>query len=104
MWNEKEKIRYVAFLLYNKDSLSSKLQRRYVYSLFRASKVFKQMSNFIQTRNPSQCRSQNQKMYKRYKTVNRIVSEFKKEIGEENFETAYNELRLQQNIKFYTEA
>ena len=48
------------------------------FHLFRASKIFKQMSQFIGTRCPSQCRSQNQKMYKRFKTVNRIVTEFKK--------------------------
>ena len=98
-----EKMRYVAFILFNKDTLSSKLQRRYFISYLRASKIFKQMSNFIGTRNPSQCRSQNQKMYKRFKTVNRIVTEFKKEIGEENFETQYRELSEEPSIKFYTE-
>jgi hypothetical protein len=44
------------------------------------------MSNFIVTRTPSQCRSQNQKMYKRYKTINRIVNAFKQEIGKNTFE------------------
>ena len=60
------------------------------------------MSNFIETRNPSQCRSQNQKMYKRFKTVNKIVAEFKKEIGEEKFDEEYQKLIVEPSIKFYT--
>lgn len=43
------------------------------------------MSNFVVTRNPTQCRSQNQKMFRRYKTLHKIVMEFKKEFGDENF-------------------
>lgn len=42
-------------------------------------------------------------MYKRFKTVNRIVSEFKKEIGENNFMEAFTNLSLEPTIKFVTE-
>ena len=43
-------------------------------------------------------------MYKRFKTVTKIVSEFKKQIGEENFEHSYSELCEEPTIKFFTQS
>lgn len=53
------------------------ITKKVLPSLYRASKIFKQMSLFVKTRNPSQCRSQNQKVYRRFKTTRKIVSVFK---------------------------
>ena len=61
------------------------------------------MSHFVASRSPAQCRSQNQKMYKRFKTITRIVNELKKETGEENFSEAYQRLCKDPLIKFVTE-
>jgi hypothetical protein len=70
--------------------------------LHRASKIFKQMSLFVKTRNPSQCRSQNQKVYRRFKTTRKIVSAFKQEYGAEKFELTFKELTKDPSIKFHT--
>ena len=43
-------------------------------------------------------------MYKRFKTVTRIVAEFKKEFGDDKFEDSYRELCSEPSIKFFTEA
>lgn len=61
------------------------------------------MALFIRTRTPAQCRSQNQKIYKRFKTISRIVAEFKKEFGESHFQEAYSRLSSDPTIKFMTE-
>ncbi len=62
------------------------------------------MSHFIGSRSPAQCRSQNQKVYKRFRTLTRIVAEFKKEIGEQPFREAYAQLAQDPKIRFITEA
>jgi hypothetical protein len=46
-------------------------------------KVFKQMSVFIPTRTPDQCRSHHQKIQKAFQTVDKIIRVFKKKIQEE---------------------
>lgn len=46
------------------------------------------MSQFIKTRNPSQCRSQNQKVYRRFKTTKKVVAAFKGEYGANRFNEA----------------
>lgn len=61
------------------------------------------MSQFILTRSPSQCRSQNQKMYRRFKTINKIVALFKAELGPAAFDTAYADLSSDPLIRFVTE-
>lgn len=61
------------------------------------------MAFFIRTRTPAQCRSQNQKIYKRFRTISRIVAEFKKEFGESQFQEAYSRLSSDPTIKFMTE-
>ncbi|CAK87565.1 unnamed protein product (macronuclear) [Paramecium tetraurelia] len=53
-WTTKEHNLYLSFIQTNKDiMLNSDLKKQ--------NKIFKQMSNFIKTRSPSQCRSHHQK-------------------------------------------
>lgn len=66
----------------------------------RTSKVFKQMSNFVGTRSPAQCRSQNQKVYRRFKTVNKIVAVFRQEVGAAKYDQAFITLRNDPLIRF----
>ncbi len=66
----------------------------------RTSKVFKQMSNFVGTRSPAQCRSQNQKVYRRFKTVNKIVAVFRQEVGAAKYDQAFITLRNDPAIRF----
>lgn len=80
--------------LYPLQQKSSFVQasKKVLFFISRTSKIFKQMSRFIGSRSPSQCRSQNQKVYKRFRTLTRIVAEFKKEIGEQPFREAYAQM------------
>lgn len=70
----------------------------------RTSKVFKQMSAFIATRSPTQCRSQNQKMLKRCGTSSRVVNRLRSELGVEYFEGRYRELVNYPLINFVRDA
>jgi hypothetical protein len=61
------------------------------------------MSNFIGTRSPAQCRSQNQKVYRRFKTINKIVAVFRQEVGGAKYDQAYSTLKNNPSIRFATE-
>ena len=84
---------------------SAELQASQEVSLLqiRTSKVFKQMSNFVGTRSPAQCRSQNQKVYRRFRTVNKIVAVFKQEVGAAKYDQAFSTLRNDPLIRFATD-
>ena len=58
------------------------------------------MSNFVGTRSPAQCRSQNQKVYRRFKTVNKIVAVFRQEVGAAKYDQAFTTLRNDSSIRF----
>ena len=46
-------------------------------SLFRVSKLYKEMARFISTRNALQCRSHHQKLEDRYLYPNKIIANYK---------------------------
>ena len=69
----------------------------------RTSKVFKQMSEFVNTRTSVQCRSQNQRLFRKFKNFRNIVAVFKAEYGRERFEVDYEEATKLPGIKFKTE-
>lgn len=60
----------------DRDLNSSFSAGNFPYKL-RTSKVFKQMSVFIGTRSSVQCRSQNQRLFRKYKNIRNIVNSFK---------------------------
>jgi hypothetical protein len=64
-WNFNEKNYYSQFLDLNYDAIQSKRLRR-------TKKIFIQMSKFVKTRNPDQCRSHHQKMIKLYHSIPEI--------------------------------
>lgn len=43
------------------------------------------MARFIETRNSIQCRSQNQKLMKKYKSINKILKVYVDKMGVEEF-------------------
>jgi hypothetical protein len=61
------------------------------------------MSNFVGTRSPAQCRSQNQKVYRRFKTINKIVAVFRQEVGAAKYDQAFSALKNDPSIRFATE-
>ena len=71
--------------------------------LDRTSKVFKQMSDFIGTRTSVQCRSQNQRLFRKFKNFRNIVSTFKADYGREKFDRDYRSICETPGIKFKTE-
>lgn len=47
------------------------------------------MSEFVGTRTSVQCRSQNQRLFRKFKNLRSIISIFKSEYGKERFEREY---------------
>lgn len=54
-------------------------------TLLRTLKIFKEMARFIDTRNSIQCRSQNQKLIKKHKSINKILKSYIESVGQEEF-------------------
>ena len=61
------------------------------------------MSDFIETRTSVQCRSQNQRLFRKFKNFRTIISAFKEEYGKERFEADFKEISKLPGIKFKTE-
>lgn len=61
------------------------------------------MSNFVGSRSPAQCRSQNQKVYRRFKTINKIVAVFRQEVGAAKYDEAFATFKNDPSIRFATE-
>jgi anti-sigma-K factor RskA len=61
------------------------------------------MSEFVLTRTSVQCRSQNQRLFRKHKNFRNIITAFKAEYGKERFESNYQELTRDPKIKFKTE-
>lgn len=69
--------------------MRSKEKRRYIFGLFRVSKLYKEMARFIGTRNALQCRSHHQKLEDRYLYPNKIIAHYKQ----------HNDLTLYMQVK-----
>lgn len=80
-WNEEEKIKYLMFIEFHYDKMKIKENRR----LWR---IFKIMSEFIQTRNSNQCRSHHKKMETHFESIPEIINYYKDRIPnyQEHFE------------------
>jgi len=65
------------------------IKTKVTINLFRVSKLYKEMSKFIGTRNALQCRSHHQKLEDRYLYPNKIIANFK----QHNNLTLYGKLK-----------
>jgi hypothetical protein len=61
------------------------------------------MAVFIASRTSVQCRSQNQRLFRKYKNIRNIVASFKEEYGRDRFELDYRAACDFPAIKFRTE-
>ena len=61
------------------------------------------MSEFIGSRTAVQCRSQNQRLFRKFKNFRNIISTFKAEYGRQRFDKEYREISNTSGIKFRTE-
>jgi|JI9StandDraft_2_1071091.scaffolds.fasta_scaffold1541313_1 hypothetical protein len=61
------------------------------------------MSDFIETRTSVQCRSQNQRLFRKFKNFRTIISAFKEEYGKDKFEADFKEICKHPGLKFRTE-
>lgn len=61
------------------------------------------MALFIGSRTSVQCRSQNQRLFRKYKNIRNIVASFKEEYGRDKFEEDYSLICDHNAIKFRTE-
>lgn len=68
--------------------------------LFRENKFFKQMSMFIETRNPIQCRSQCHKLLRKHKTFYNAIAHFKEELDLEEYDNFYKIYSKSDLIRF----
>jgi hypothetical protein len=77
-WSDEEHMKYIAFLDANKEVMKSKEKRR-------SNKFYREMSDFIQTRNPLQCRSHHQKLEVKYIHPIKIVSYFRQQFDTDTY-------------------
>jgi hypothetical protein len=61
------------------------------------------MAVFIGSRSSVQCRSQNQRLFRKYKNIRNIVNSFKEEYGRDRFDEQYDQITANPAIKFKTE-
>jgi hypothetical protein len=66
-WTEEEKLRYLLFIDYHRDTLASSDER----PLWR---VFRSMAAFVGTRRPAQCRTHHLKMEHYYQSIPNILT------------------------------
>lgn len=61
------------------------------------------MSDFIETRTSVQCRSQNQRLFRKFKNFRMIVSAFKEDYGRERFDADFKLVSYLPGLKFKTD-
>ena len=60
------------------------------------------MSEFVGTRSPVQCRSQNQRLFRKFKNMRTIIAAFQKDYGKARFEHEYKVVSQEAGIRFRT--
>ena len=69
LWSEKEKKSYICFLREKREHMMHSSTRR-------SQKLFIQMSKWVKTRTPDQCRSHHQKTMKYHHTIDETINFF----------------------------
>ena len=77
------------FLLVQQATVTFQTQNEVRFHLYRENKFFKQMSMFIETRNPIQCRSQCHKLLRKHKTFYNAIAHFKEGFDLEVYDNIY---------------
>lgn len=75
-------------------------QNQVEFTSFRENKFFKQLSIFVVSRSPIQCRSQCYKLLRKHKTYYNIISNFRNAEASPDFNLIYENLRHDPSIKF----
>ena len=87
-WLDEENVKFAIFMTLNKDVFKSKQKRK-------AEKIFKNVSMFLQSRSPRQCRSHFQKLIKKFGTVFQMKKYYRDLIGHRNFDQILENCRNQ---------
>lgn len=94
--------KYQMYCLFGLQSTLTQLQtqNQVDFTLFRENKFFKQLSIFVVSRSPIQCRSQCYKLLRKHKTYYNIISNFRNAEANPDFNLIYENLRQDPSIKF----
>ena len=75
LWSKQDNIKYAVYLNFhfNQPNISSEYE-------LKSSNFYRQLSIFVQTKNPNQCRIYHKKMIEQHTSINSLLSQLKADI------------------------